>query len=42
MNIYEYLTDLQTEALQTGNTEEYNKVTAVINCLTIEIAELDA
>ena len=40
MNIYEYLTDIQTEALQTGNTEIYDRVTAVLDILTIEIAEL--
>ena len=40
MSIYEYLTDIQSEALQTGNTEIYDRVTAVLNCLTIEIAEI--
>jgi len=40
MSIYEYLTDLQTEALQTGNTEIYDRVTAILDCLIIEIAEL--
>ena len=40
MNIYEYLTKLQTEALQTGNTEKYDRVTAILDILTIEIAEL--
>lgn len=40
MSIYNYLTDIQTEALQTGNTAIYNKVTAILDILTIEIAEL--
>ena len=40
MSIYDYLTDIQTEALQTGNTEIYDRVTAVLDILTIEIAEL--
>ena len=40
MSIYNYLTELQTEALQAGNTENYNRVTAILDCLTIEIAEL--
>ena len=40
MTIYDYLTELQTEALQTGNTEIYDRVTAVLDILTIEIAEL--
>ena len=40
MTIYEYLTDLQTEALLSGSTEIYDRVTAVLDCLTIEIAAL--
>lgn len=40
MSIYNYLTELQTEALQTGNTEIYNRITAILDCLTVEIAEL--
>ncbi len=40
MSIYNYLTDLQTEALLSGNTEVYDRVTAVLEILTIEIAEL--
>ena len=40
MSIYNYLTELQTEALQTGNTEIYDRVTSILDILTIEIAEL--
>jgi len=40
MSIYNYLTDLQTEAILSGNTEIYDRVTALLDILTIEIAEL--
>ena len=40
MNIYNYLTELQTEALQSGNMAIYYRVTAILDILTIEIAEL--
>ena len=40
MSIYNYLTDIQTEALLSGNTAIYDRVTAVLDILTIEIAEL--
>ena len=40
MSIYEYLTDIKTEALLSGSKEIYDRVTAVLDILTIEIAEL--
>ena len=40
MSIYNYLTELQTDALQTGNTEIYDRITAILDILTIEIAEI--
>ena len=40
MSIYNYLTELQTEALLSGSTEIYDRVTSILDILTIEIAEL--